>query len=97
MKKITITVQDGDVKRTLVLREPGFDELKMAFIAMQAGKTKTGDPDIVGAGKVIIDTCKIEAESDKLFFSTSGGKLMFAAALKAAGEVEFFEADLKKN
>lgn len=98
MSKITITVKDKEgIEYKMVLREPGFSELSLAYNAYLSGFAagKTGMPDIPKAGKILIDLCLIEAESDKVFATNE--LMLFNAALKAAEIVETFDTELKKN
>jgi hypothetical protein len=100
MSKITITVKDKEgIEFNMVLREPGFSELSLAYNAYLSGFAagKTGMPDIPKAGKILIDLCAIEAETDKAFYDSRSELLMFSAAIKAAEIVEVFDAELKKN
>lgn len=98
MANIKIEVTKDEHVYTMTLRNPKFDELSLAYNAMFSGLTTNGIPDLPKAGKRLIDTCIIEAETDKEFFTVEmGDRLMLSAALQAATLVEVFDAELKKN
>jgi hypothetical protein len=95
---ITVTVEDKTYE--MVLREPGFEELSLAYNALLSGMAngQSGIPNLSKAGKVLIDTCIDQNQSDKMFYDMKmGGKLMLSADIKAAQIVEVFDAELKKN
>ena len=89
----TITVKKGEETITIELREPTFEELSEAFIALTNSKSGLN---YAAAGRVLIRTCG-DYSKPGMDIVLKHPKIEFSAALKAAELVTIFEADLKKN
>lgn len=87
----TITVKDRNGNEySCRLKEPGFEEMNMAFMALE---TKGGKVDYAGAGRVIMNTCWVDGDE----IIKVNAKLLFAACLQASSLVEIYHAEVKKN
>lgn len=88
--QITITHKDSEI--IIPMREPTFEELAAAFMALTRPK---GGTDIAGAGRVLLKACADYSKTPDIVWKNP--KLEFSAALKAAELIEIYEGDLKKN
>lgn len=87
----TITVKGpGGQEYSCRIKEPGFEEINMAFMALE---TKGGKLDIAGAGRVIISTCWVDGDE----IIKENPKFLFPACLEAWKLVEVYQAEIKKN
>ena len=83
----TLTVEG----KKCIVKEPGFQELQFALTAMT---TTSGRMDMVGAGKAIFDTCKVEC--DKAIEESP--KLLVSLCLEIANQfLDTVEVEIKKN
>jgi hypothetical protein len=88
-----ITVKRGEENITIRLREPAFEELSEAFIALTSSKNGLN---YAAAGRVLIRTCG-DYSLPSMDVILKDPKLEFSAALKAAEIITIYDAELKKN
>lgn len=87
-----IIITHNETEIVIPMREPTFEEMSAAFMALTRIK---GNTDIAAAGRVLLKSCADYAKTPDIVWKNA--KLEFSAALKAAELIEIYEADLKKN
>ena len=91
MHKITVRLPEGK-EIDIVLREPTFEEMSAAFMALTSSKEGLN---YAAAGRVLLKACSdYSVTPDEVW---TNEKVLFSAALKAAELVTIYEAELKKN
>lgn len=89
-KDIVLIIKRPQGNIEIKLREPGFDEYRLAIMAWQSN---SGKGDKLAAGEVVLKTCCIEGlkelEKDK--------KAYISACLEAVELITFYDSEIKKN
>jgi hypothetical protein len=87
-----IIITHNDTEIIIPMREPTFEEMSAAFMALTRVK---GSTDIAGAGRVLLKACADYSKTPDAVWKNP--KLEFSAALKASELIEIYEGELKKN